>query len=136
MKEYIRNIFDKLDDSVKEDLKSVLLEKVHGEHWLWCKAVYILYSEILPTSLTETYKYFTNNVSKEEELLGSLHLTQIFGNDLTFDDLHSSFDDLYSIIALRSLLKNGDDLEVQIAETFSRIEKIHKKDAQNFFNDR
>lgn len=132
MQENLSQIFSKITDDIKTKLFNYLTEKVQIEHWLWCTAVYLLYTELCPSSVSDAYEELSIKVSD----LGLLHLTQIFANHLGYEHIRSSkFGDIEHIILLRCFVSYQDDLEVQIAENFTRIQKIRSQNTREFFCD-
>lgn len=134
-KESVKKLIENLDTATKFNLKAILTEKLHTKSWLWARAIRLLYSEIVPESLTEIYDEFVNKRKETDTKLGVIHLTQVFSDSLCYENIPSGFDEIENVITLRSLLYGGDDLEVQIAENFSRIESIRNRNIREFLYD-
>lgn len=136
MHEIITNLITNLDLATKQKLKDLLISKVHKNHWLWARATYLLYSKILPSSLTNIYEEFLRKKSPDASSLGTVHMTQVFGKDLTYDNIDTSRIDVENIITLRSLLPHTENIDVQIAENFTRIVNIRNENTKVFLHDR
>lgn len=109
-------------------------QKASDLSWFWCKTIYLLYTEIVPLPITDVFEEMTNNLTTENSLT-VLHFVQIFGKHLNYDYIHFKLDTIGRIIVLRSLL-HCDEIEVQIAEVFNRIESIRGENNLQFYNDR
>lgn len=136
MQEIIKNLITNLDSATKQKLKDLLIAKVHGKHWLWARATYALYSKILPSPLTNVYEEFLQKKAPDVPSLGTVHMTQVFGKDLTYDNTNTSKVDVENIITLRSLLPHTENIDVQIAENFTRIINIRNENTKGFLYDR
>lgn len=132
----VQKIIENLDCTTKVRLKELLTEKLHTESWLWAKAVRLLYSQIIPSPLVEIYNEFVNKRKETDSKLGIIHLTQTFRDSLTYENVQDTFGNVENVIILRCLLHHGHDLDVQIAENFSRIESMRSKNISEFLYER
>lgn len=114
----------KLDDKMQQSLKTHLKQQVFIENWLWCRVVYFLYSEILVDSIEDIYKEFSKGAITEETKLGFLHIVQEFANYINYQDVYGRFGCLENIIVSRCLLQHATEVDVQVAEDFSRIRTL------------
>lgn len=126
----LKSTLENTDDLLITNLRSTLKTKSLKYGWHWAKAVYLLYSEMLPTDLVSIYKEFVQNVTETNETYIQ-HLTKLFSKHLTYDDIENKFDTIGNIITLRSLL-HCQDIDVQIAEVFMQMEKIRSKNVPQF----
>lgn len=115
---------------LKANIKSTLKEKSAKYGWHWAKAVYLFYSEILHENLQSIYEEFIRDIS-EGDSVNTLHLTQVFKDHLNYDYVQNKFDAIGDVVVLNGLI-NCDEIDVQIAEVFSKIEKIRSKDVPQF----
>lgn len=123
----IKTIVENMDEMFSSTLKSIFKEKCLTEAWFWSKVVY----KNSPIGhLKQTYSQFTKN-GTEEQKLGILHLTQVFKQHLTYDEVPKSYDHLMDIIILNCLM-HCEDIDVQIAEVCMKIEKIRNEDPEYF----
>lgn len=127
----LKSIIANYDADLKNELKTVLKTKSLNEAWFWCKASYHLYDSMLQQNLVEMYAEFVEGAVDDRNNLGVLHLTQVFSNKLSYDHVRYNFDPVGSIIVLNSLT-HCDEIDVQIAEVFSKIEKIRSENVPRF----
>lgn len=130
----IKSILENVDDIFKNQLKDTLKEKSINLAWFWCKTVGILYSEFIPEPLSTIYSEFTNNLPQNTDILGSLHLIQVLREDLHYDYVQNRRDAIGDIIILNSLIR-CEEIDVQIAEVFAKIEKIRSENVLQFLYD-
>lgn len=126
----IKAIAENVDKIFKSKLTVILKEKSLSEAWFWSKVVYTYYKNSIPDYLAQTYSEFTSN-AKEEHKLGVLHLTQVFKRHLTYDYAQKGYDHLMDMINLNCLM-HCDDIDVQIAEIWMKIENIRNEDPEYF----
>lgn len=118
-----------LDEETKNALNAHLKVQIFTRNWLWCRAVHFLYTEIFKESLSEIYKEFTKEKLDEETKLGFLHMSQEFGSYINYEDVYGKFGHIETIIVGRSLLQHAKDVDVQVAEDFSRIQAMQPQTA-------
>ncbi|CAH1975524.1 unnamed protein product [Acanthoscelides obtectus] len=129
----LKSTIQSISTELKEALKTVLRDKCLSEAWLWCNAVYTLFSEINPDALTDIYSDFTKDVTGRN--LGFLHLTQTFAKHLNYDHVQNKkYEPIEQVIILNSLM-HCEEIDVQIAEVFSKIEEIRSENVPQFLCD-
>nr|CAH7760823.1 unnamed protein product [Callosobruchus chinensis] len=129
----LKSTIESCSAELKGALKPVLKDKCLSEAWLWCNAAYTLYSEMNPESLTDIYTDFTKDVSGRN--LGFLHLTQTFAKHLNYDHVQNKkYEPIEQVIVLNSLI-HCEEIDVQIAEVFSKIEQIRSENVPQFLCD-
>lgn len=129
-KNQLKQTIEESSAEKKSDLKLYLKEKVLSESWFWCKSVHYLYKDILPTDLTRIYEEFTLEIPNSPSL-SRLHLTQTLGSSLNFDYVQNKYDTIDNVIILRSLL-HCNEIDVQIAEVFGKIESLRLQNVPQF----
>ncbi|KAG5874665.1 hypothetical protein JTB14_012946 [Gonioctena quinquepunctata] len=122
-----------IDDSFKLKLKDILKDRSINCAWFWAEAVYVFYTRIFVQPINEIYREFVQDVT-ENDNLGVLHLTQVFGNHLNYDFIQNKFRAIGDVIVLNSLV-HCDEIDVQIAEVFSKVEKIRNENVPQFLCD-
>lgn len=123
-----------------DEMENILIEKLFSEQWLWARAAYFYYTDILGQLPVEAFeklynwKLNTNTENKEDVTLGKLHLVQIFSPHLSFDNIDPTQSAIDSIIILRSL-SHCNEIEVQIAEVYGMIKKLKSESLESYFHD-
>lgn len=128
----IKSILGTVHDDFKSSLEMILKDKCLSEAWFWSKVLYTIHKNESTEELAQIYSTLTNNTT-EEHKLGVLHLTQVFKNHLTYEYVQKGFDNVMEIINLKCLM-HCEDIEVQIAEVWMKIEKIRNEDPEYFHN--
>lgn len=121
------------DGNSFEKLKTILKHKAFQFSWFWCKAIYLLYTQITPVSITEIFNEITKDIQQEN--LTVLHFIQIFGQHLNYDYINFKLDTISNIIVLKSLL-HCNEIDVQIAEVFTKMENIRNENNLQFYYDK
>lgn len=132
MIETFKTIFLKFNDKIKEGLISYFKPQILNKNWLWCRVAKFLYAEILEENIQDSfsiYKELTREIRTEENKLGFLHISQEFGDYINYDDIHGKFGHIEAIIISRFLLQHTKDIDVQVAEDFSRIQAMQPQTA-------
>lgn len=113
-----------LDEKIQNSLNAHLKTQIFKNNWLWCRTIHFLYTEIFKENLSDIYKEFTKEKLDEETKLGLLHMSQEFGNYISYADVYGKFGHIETIIVSRCLLQHAKDVDVQVAEDFSRIQAM------------
>lgn len=136
MTQTLESIFLKSDNEMQNGIKAFLKRQIFAQNWLWCRTVSFLYSEILKQNMAQAYNEFANETVTEETLLGFLHISQEFAKYIRYEDIHGKYGYIESIILSRDLLQYTENVDVQVAEDFSRIKAIQADDEQNVLSNR
>ncbi|CAG9822593.1 unnamed protein product [Phaedon cochleariae] len=126
----LKTTLELMDDTFKAQLKATIRDKSTKLGWFWAKSAYILYTDISPEPLTDIYAEFVQQRTGTCTL-GALHLTQVFSKHLDYDLVRYSFDAIGDVIVLNSLIR-CEDIDVQIAEVFTKIERIRNENVPRF----
>ncbi|CAH0553483.1 unnamed protein product [Brassicogethes aeneus] len=121
---------EKLSPQIKQNLKLFLKQSTLENSWLWCKTIYLFYKEITPGPLGNIYTELVSEIPKGESLC-RLQLTQIFGEHIDFDFIGNKHDSVEFIVVLKSLL-HCNEIDVQIAEVFGKVEAIRSENVPQF----
>lgn len=137
MIESLGNLFLKSDDKMQKEINAFLKRQIFAQNWLWCTTVHVLYFEILDKkNMSQIYTDFTSGAVTEETMVGFLHMSQAFGKHIQYEDVHGRFGHVESIIVSRCLLGHVENVDVQVAEDFSRIQAIQAESKQNVLSNR
>lgn len=125
MIETLQELVLKFDEKKKNTLNTNLKQQIYTKNWLWSRTVRFLYSEIFKEdNLYGVYKEFTQITLNEESKMGFLHMSQEFGDCISYKDVCGKFEYIDAIIVSRCLLRNANDVDVQVAEDFSRMQAM------------
>lgn len=132
LKSQIKKIYDKLQLTHFEQIRSILLTKVQNEGFFWTHALRQLNLEMMP----KIFNLYIDATSLDTFNLGQLHLVQTFAKDLVYHDVCDiKTTEFGRIVTLRSLI-NCDDLDIQVAEVYTAIARLKnsEKSKQVFYN--
>ncbi|XP_017770838.1 PREDICTED: E3 ubiquitin-protein ligase listerin-like [Nicrophorus vespilloides] len=125
LKDKLFNILDHTDSDTQLKVCAILVDKAGKEGWLWTNTVHLWFVEM---SNYSAIKVYDNLLPSMNTKLAKLHLTQILGSNLSYDNIHCKVGPVGDVVILRSLL-HCDEIDVQIAEVFKKIEIL-----EYFFN--
>ncbi|XP_017770844.1 PREDICTED: E3 ubiquitin-protein ligase listerin [Nicrophorus vespilloides] len=129
IKDKLVNILDHIDSVTKDKIGGILVHKAGEEGWLWANTVQLWFVELSKVPATKVYDKLLPSMNTK---LGKLHLTQILGSNLSYDNVHCKVGPVGSVVILRSLL-HCDEIDVQIAEVFNKIQKLRDEDMGRYF---
>lgn len=118
----------------KVHIERELMERVSKDGWLWAKVVHLLNAEVAKEDLAQVYgDYLNKDNFQEETCQGRVHLTQLFAENLSFDDVLYNARLAERIVTLRSLI-HREDIDGDIAGTFKLIDAFKIKSGKDFYN--
>ncbi|XP_025830695.1 E3 ubiquitin-protein ligase listerin isoform X2 [Agrilus planipennis] len=124
IKQTIKDLIQTGTEQFRDNVEESLCKKTMQEGWIWAEAIHLFYSEIRKKKLGFAYIDLVENYSDEiDSEISVVHLGQVFSESLTYDHVSYDLMPLESVICLRSLL-HCDEIDVQIAEVFGKIDKF------------
>lgn len=131
IKEHLQKLVKITSADFAKQIESVLIKNLFLYGWLWTTTLYNFYLEIVNEDLCKNFVELINKPETQEFPLARLHLVQIFAKHINYDHIWEKLSPIESIIALRSLILN-EELDVQIAEAFSKIDNIQRQNRACF----
>lgn len=131
IKEKLKVLILFLNEDSLNNFEETLIERLHEKDLLWFKAFYIFSNDILLRDLEVTCTKIITGLKTITSNLTHMYLIRVFSDYFTYDNVSDKLSPIESVVVLRYLI-NSEELDVPIAEAFSRIDHIQQENRPKF----